>query len=344
MSHRHHDPTKQRELFADWQRLRPSIPPGQYGQPLSEEADNDRFLTWLTEPPGPTGRNQAHMMLAHNRANSENTRISPLNRPPISQPPLPATPMRPVMQLQTPSLCPHYLHPACPQDLPYCPGCRVKYLLKEVQRATDQWRARGGPGPNPNGVTPFYVRMRSRWIKAKCQLVQYIGQLEEWAEMEKDWEKEHQEVWEKVEDDDKEFVKSATEALYKARRECPLLECEESDFAPRGRDEGEGEKKEKKKVTWDEGIPECEQRQRLGFLRGHQLYEPGRWAAESGQSWLNTSFLTETSFGDPEHDKMLDKVWGEEPVGPGEGDTSEDIGEVTKVMGELDTKDEPDGE
>ena len=90
--------------------------------------------------------------------------------------------------------CGHVLHPNTDYDDECCPVCRVVAYLNLLRRITKDWDGKGGPWRPPTGQSTedrdAYCHI---WHKRRLELAQLVMRYEDDAENEERWEQEHPE-------------------------------------------------------------------------------------------------------------------------------------------------------
>jgi len=88
--------------------------------------------------------------------------------------------------------CGHLLHPKTDYDDEYCPVCRVVAYLNLLRRITKDWDGKGGPWrPLTGQSTEDRDAYCHIWHKRRLELAQLVMRYEEDAENEERWEQEH---------------------------------------------------------------------------------------------------------------------------------------------------------
>lgn len=142
-------------------------------------------------------------------------------------------------------------------------------------------------------------------------LVKYMYQLELWAEQEQAWAIEHPGVLEGLGKKSSK-IKSSGAALAMARMNMPLCNTLKSDLV-----DGDRPKKDQggRSVRFAEDTLENPKRCTGSFNRTRNRYRPGRWAANDGERFLDTSFASDEKYGASEYDAELDRLWDGEVDG-----------------------------
>ncbi|KAF2741325.1 hypothetical protein EJ04DRAFT_517892 [Polyplosphaeria fusca] len=222
-------------------------------------------------------------------------------------------PTTPNLMLRQPEHCSHYFHPGGPQTHFLCPACSTHGKLDALLRVTALWQRHGGPSTQTYADSRVYVQARECYYAAKTTLIKYVLTLERNAELERRWEEANPELVELVRGN--EGVRSAGETLVDVRRRTPFVEWEEVVVVVEKKS-GKG-----KKVSWDEGVVEFPRRAKEEYWRRMEKYEPGRWASEDGEGWLDTSFALDDTFGQEEREMGSDQEFEDVPsTDPNEGE------------------------
>ncbi|KAF2110106.1 hypothetical protein BDV96DRAFT_668595, partial [Lophiotrema nucula] len=215
--------------------------------------------------------------------------------------------------------CNHVRHPAL-VDLEWCPPCRAQTLIQtlvyqtehsETERANNavfrHTRDEGNFLIKESEATnkkcrDFINNVKKEWIRHKVELVNFIRTLEEKAEIETKWQKDHGHC--DVPDQDSETSCAGLVAwLWKSM---PCVDIQGSDLQPPSTTESS---LKRKRVTFSADIVEHEKRRKRFFKRGSSRYTSGRWVASDGFETIDTSFYKDRRFGSAEYDKVLDWKW-----------------------------------
>jgi len=205
------------------------------------------------------------------------------------------------------AVCGHVLHPVgAPESLWMCPACHVNDSLDSLRRIAKSWAKFGGPDHEKITSVQDYATYRTRWHVTKARLLNYMDDLEQYAEEEKNLELEHPGAVAETFGEAALNIMSSQAALTRARLEMPLCDILASDFkAVKPSNSPESQKL----VRFAKGTIQLPRRSVHSFHRTGTGYKPGRWAASSGETWLNTSFANLSDYQKTVYEAELDTDW-----------------------------------